>query len=158
MKIIWQFAGMKRCSVCKEYKNLNDFGNACSEKMGKFCQCKQCRKEANGNRYREAQKTKGASRRRIGRDPEKLKEKCRRYRKIHREACRRYSRVNKEKIREKDQRNISDLKDYYIRSALVSMGIPREIINNDLIEMKRDQLTTRRVYLRANSFLKEASS
>ena len=126
---------MKRCSKCGIEKSLDCFNKDKRKKDGvRYC-CKDCRKALNKKRYdANPELAKAKSKAWYDANPDLAKQISKKYRQY-----------NTEKVKAAAKKVNEDLHDWILKQHLKSQGFPPEAITQELIEVKRIIIKTKRL-------------
>lgn len=157
----------KKCSKCGGIKSTLDCFTKESKSLDGFCRrCKDCK-----NEYKRKWRKENPEKERTGthvyyaknrdkiraQQEEYVKENLDKVRQIKNKYQKKYvneGRIDIEKERARGRKNRERMSDYYIVSLLVSqIGINRDKISSELIQVKREHLKAKRIH---NKYLKEA--
>jgi hypothetical protein len=140
--------GKKRCSKCREIKDVNEFYKYIKRKAGRNILCNKCLYEYNSDRKKEIDK-----RYRL-KNIDKVKEKEKRYRLENidkvKEKSRRYYVAHKDDIKERvkiyQKINVDSLSNAYIKQKILrQFGIESTQIPEHIIDLKREQIELHRL-------------
>lgn len=112
----------KRCSACKEYKDLSEFYKNKSKKDGLSCQCKSCARKYDTKYYEEhAEEKRNKAKAWYRSNKESALQYAARYRNSHREELREYAKKrrieNSEKVREINRKSYAKNREKWIAHA-----------------------------------------
>ena len=152
----------KFCKKCGEEKNIDEFSTDKRNKNGLSCKCKTCYKEYRDTHFKKYQKNKEKAttynkiyyqlnKEKIinaVREWEKLNPNIK-YKEAKAKASRKYYNNNidlvKEKSKNRHKKAKEQCKDFYIKRLLKEDGFSSELINPELIIIKRDIIKIKRV-------------
>lgn len=148
---------VKTCSKCKTEKELNDFPKDKMKKDGLSSHCKACRSDliknwkksnpdrvkAINNKYNNSPHGKAANKGRFKKymSTENFKIGIQNWRDANKE---RYAKSKRERGRRYNKKQVDVLGDAYVKDKLRRQGFPSTTITNDLIEIKKLMLKTKR--------------
>lgn len=132
----------KICTVCKIEKDASCFHKNNGQKSGLYPSCKECRKPVL-KRYAQSERGRQSQRNGVAKWRKNNKNEARKRAKIYAD---RRKKLRKTFDKFRNQKEIKGLSDYYIKTQLRNQGCPNNIIDKELIEIKRMLLRIKRLF------------